>query len=104
VGGKTEARAELVAATKEMPGLVPASTALAALDAGGTFQLAYTPEVVRPWGDAEALQQALDRFAVTATTMGTVRAAYQSQVLTLLGAVGKGPLRSPTAQPVKVCA
>lgn len=100
---KTEARASLVAAMKEMPSFTPASTALASLDAGGSFALAYTPEVVRPWGDAQALQETLDRFAVTATTMGTVRAAYQSQVLGLLGALGKGPLARAKISAPKVC-
>jgi len=106
VDAKTEARTELVAAMKQLPTFTPARSALASLDAGGTFALAYTPEVVRPWGDAEALQETLDRFAVTATTMGTVRTAYQSQVLGLLGALGKGPLAAVPvgkALAVRVC-
>ncbi len=102
-GAKTEARTELVAATVALPSYAPARAALAALDAGGTFTLAFVPEVVRPWGDAEGLQAALDRYALTATTMATVRIAYQTQVLSVLGALNKGPRAVAKAAPVRTC-
>ena len=99
---RVEARTELVAAIAASPELVPAKNALAALDAGGSFTLSFTPEVVRPWGDAEALQAALDRYALTATTMAAVRVSYQARVLSLLGAVGKGP-SAPIKVTVRTC-
>ncbi|MBA3464971.1 MAG: hypothetical protein H0T46_33865 [Deltaproteobacteria bacterium] len=100
---RTEARTELLAALKQMPSFSTARSALDALDASGTFALAYVPEVVRPWGDAQALQEALDRYAVTAATMATVRTAYQAHVLSLLGVLGKGPLAPAKAPAVRTC-
>ena len=82
VEARTELSRVLAAQLRGIPG---ASSALAALDAGGAFTLAFTPEVVRPWGDADALQAALDRYALTATTMAAVRVSYQAQLLVLLG-------------------
>ena len=102
-GARTEARTELVAATTELPSYAPARAALAALDAGGTFTLAFVPEIVRPWGDAEGLQTTLDRYTLTTTTMATVRTAYQAQILAALGALGKGPRVGAKAPPVKTC-
>ncbi len=102
-GQKAESRAVLVAALDALPTYAPARGALGALDAGGSFTMSFVPEVVRPWGDAEALQEALDRYALTATTMATVRTAYQAQLLGLLGALGKGPLAPPKSPPVRTC-
>ena len=102
-GAKIDARTELVAAITSLPSYAPAQAALAALDAGGTFTLAFVPEVVRPWGDAERLQATLDRYALTTTTMATVRTAYQAQVLAALGALGKGPRVGAKAPPVRTC-
>lgn len=102
-GEKAPARAELVAAITALPSYRPATAALAALDAGGTFSLAFVPEVVRPWSDAEGLQAALDRFALTASTLATVRTAYQAQILAALGALGKGPNVGAKAPPVRTC-
>lgn len=103
LGAKVEARTELVAAITAMPSYAPATSALAALDAGGTFTLAFVPEVVRPWGDAEGLQATLDRYALTTTTMATVRTAYQTQILAALGTLGKGPRVGAKAPPVRTC-
>ncbi len=102
-GQKTESRAELVSALDALPTYGPARAALGSLDAGGSFTLSFVPEIVRPWGDAEALQEALDRYALTATTMATVRTAYQAQLLALLGALGKGPLAPPRSPAVRTC-
>ena len=100
---RTEARAELTTALDASPGMTSARSALGALDSGGLAVLSFTPELVRPWGDAEALQEALDRYAVTTTTMAAVRLAYQAQFLALLGALGRGP-RAPVKGPaVRAC-
>jgi hypothetical protein len=63
----------------------------------------YTPELVRPWGDAEALEAALDRYALTATTMAAVRVSYQSQFLLLLAQLGKGPYAPVKGPAVRTC-
>jgi hypothetical protein len=68
-----------------------ARAAEAALASGGQPALDYKPELVRPWGDGEALQGALDAYTVIASTMATVRIEYQGHVLRLLGNVGLGP-------------
>lgn len=102
-GEKAEARAELVATITALPSYAPATSALAALDAGGTFTLAFVPEVIRPWTDAEGLQAALDRYALTTTTMATVRTAYQAQILAALGTLGKGPRVGAKQPPVRTC-
>ena len=65
----------------------------AALAAGGQPALDFKPELVRPWGDGDALQGALDRTSAIAPTMATVRVEYQNQFLALLGALGIGPAR-----------
>ncbi len=99
---RTEARASFVAALDAAPDYAPARAALGALDAGGTVALAYTPEVVRPWGDAEALAHTLERYALTTTTMAAVRMAYQAQFLSLLGMLGRGPY-APGKTTVRTC-
>ncbi len=80
------------------PGQAPSRTALGQLDAGGAVPLVFTPELVRPWGDAKAIATALDRYAATAKAMASTRATYQTQFLELLAAFGKGPL-SPVKGP-----
>lgn len=102
-GDRVAARAELVLALAASPSNTTAHAALGALDAGGTFALAFVPELVRPWGDAEALQDMLDRFALTTTTMATVRLSYQVQFLSLLGALGRGPFAPVKGEPVRTC-
>ncbi|MGE5181782.1 MAG: tetratricopeptide repeat protein, partial [Acidobacteriota bacterium] len=89
------ARDELAKALELEPGLQAARSALAVLDAGGSANVEWKPTVVRPWGDGEALQLALDRYTVIATAMASVRVAFQSHFLSLLGAVGSGPLARP---------
>lgn len=102
LGHRTDARASLVAALAVAADFAPARTALGALDAGGSITLAYTPEVVRPWGDAEALAQTLERYTLTTTTMAAVRMAYQAQFLSLLGMLGRGPYATGKT-PVRTC-
>lgn len=85
------AHEELAAALAKVPGMPAARAAEAALASGGQPALDYKPELVRPWGDGEALQGALDAYTVIASTMATVRIEYQGHVLRLLGNVGLGP-------------
>lgn len=96
---RTQARAELVAALDASPDFAPARAALGVLDAGGAVSLAYTPEIVRPWGNADELQQTLDRYLLMTGTMATVRASYEVQFLSLLGMLGRGPY-APTKGPL----
>ncbi|MDX2091020.1 MAG: hypothetical protein SFX73_24385 [Kofleriaceae bacterium] len=96
-GQRTEARTALLAAIAAAPELASARAALSTLDAGGNINVAYAPEVIRPWGDADAITQTLDRYALTASSMAAVRMAYETQFLVILGALGKGPYA-----PVKV--
>ena len=90
-GERDAARAELVAALAVAKDFAEARGALGVLDAGGPIALAYRAELVRPWGDAEALTAELDRFTLTATSMAAVRVSYQAHVLVMLGALGQGP-------------
>nr|MBA2539607.1 hypothetical protein [Deltaproteobacteria bacterium] len=85
------------------PALASARTALAQLDAGGAVPLVFTPELVRPWGDAKAIVTVLDRYAGTARTMATTRASFQTQFLKLLAAFGKGPLAPGKNPQVRTC-
>jgi tetratricopeptide (TPR) repeat protein len=85
------AHEELAAAFAGVPGGPAALPPEAALASGGQPALDYKPELVRPWGDGEALQGALDAYTVIASTMATVRIEYQGHVLRLLGNVGLGP-------------
>jgi hypothetical protein len=80
-----------------------ASAALAALDAGAGIALQFTPELVRPWGDADALGAALDRHAAIAQAMAEKRAGYQRQLLTLLGALNRGPYAPGKREAVRRC-
>jgi tetratricopeptide (TPR) repeat protein len=102
-GQKPEARAALLAAIEKTPDLVAARGALASLDAGAGVTFAYTPELARPWGDADEVAHELDRFTLTASSMATVRTAYETQFLTILGALGKGPYAPVKAPPPRAC-
>jgi len=103
---RPEARQELAAAAATdptLPAARAASAALAALDAGGGVTLQFTPELIRPWGDADALGHALDHYAVIAQAMARSRAAYQQQVLGLLGVLDRGPYAPGKHEPVRRC-
>lgn len=102
-GDRAAARDRMRKALDASPGHAGARAALGALDAGGSVALAYTPEVVRPWGDAEALETALDRYALAATSMASVRVSYQSRFLLLLAALGKGPYAPVKGPVVRTC-
>jgi hypothetical protein len=65
--------------------------------------LDFRVELLRPWGDTDALQAMLDDYALTSATMATVRVEYQGYVLGLLGALGKGPGAKVKPGTVKVC-
>jgi Flp pilus assembly protein TadD/TolB-like protein len=100
---RTEARTELVAALDVSPDFAPARAALGALDAGGAVTLGYTPEIVRPWGNADELQQTLERYLLMTGTMATVRASYEVQFLSLLGMLGRGPYAPTKGPAVRSC-
>ena len=102
-GQRSEARAALVAAVAAAPELAAARGALSSLDAGAAITVSYAPEVVRPWGDADAVSDTLDRFALTAASMAAVRTAYETQFLVILGALGKGPYAPVKAPPRRTC-
>ena len=102
-GETAEARTELVRVLAVQPGHAGASSGLAALDANGAVGLLFVPQLVRPWGDGDALQAALDRYGVVAAAMATARITYQAQILDLLGNVGVGPHARVAAGSVHVC-
>jgi Flp pilus assembly protein TadD len=102
-GDRASARDLMVRALDASPGHAGARAGLGALDAGGSVTLMFTPELVRPWGDAQALEAALDRYAVAATTMAAVRVSYQSRFLMLIAALGKGPYAPVKTPPVRRC-
>ncbi|HEX2685866.1 MAG TPA: tetratricopeptide repeat protein [Kofleriaceae bacterium] len=102
-GEATLARQELTAAASADPALAAPRAALSTLDAGGNVAVSFTPELVRPWGDADALTLALDRFAVIAQAMARARAAYQYQLLGLLGVLHRGPNAPVKSEPVRSC-
>jgi len=95
---RVTAREQFSRASALEPTLGAARTALSQLDAGAPVPLVFTPDLVRPWGDARAIVTALDRFAATSREMAATRASYQTQFLRLLAAFGKGPL-SPIKGP-----
>jgi len=97
------ARDELAAALAKIPGMPQARAAQAALSAGGQPALDLKPELVRPWGDGDALQGALDSYTVLASAMATVRIEYQGHVLSLLGTLGLGPQAKVKAGSVHSC-
>ena len=102
-GDRTVARQELTAAEAADPKLAVARAALGALDAGAGVSLSFTPELARPWGDAEALGDALDQYAAIAQAMAQVRDRYQHQLLGLFGALGRGPNAPAKSEPVRSC-
>jgi tetratricopeptide (TPR) repeat protein len=103
LGDRGEAHAELAAAADADPALAAPRAALGALDAGAAVGLQFTPELVRPWGDAEAVGQALDHHAAVTQAMAEARARYQRGLLGLLGALGRGPRAPARAEPVRRC-
>jgi tetratricopeptide (TPR) repeat protein len=88
-GEREPARAELAEAGRA--GYAPARAAIDLLDTTGSVAPRFAPELVRPWGDADTIAAALDRYAATAAAMATERAAYQTSMLGTLGQVGVGP-------------
>lgn len=104
LGERTDARELLQRALEAAPDHAAARAALQALDGGGPVAPRTAVELVRPWGDARALDQALGRYAAAEKELAAVRAAYQRQFLGMLAVLGKGPL-SPVklAAPLRVC-
>jgi tetratricopeptide (TPR) repeat protein len=102
-GDKQASRAHLLRALDASPGHAGARAGLAALDASGNVALMFTPDVVRPWGDADALTATLERYALAATSMAAVRVSYQSRFLLLIAALGKGPYAPIKGPVVKRC-
>jgi tetratricopeptide (TPR) repeat protein len=102
-GERAQARHELVAAAAADPALAAPRAALAALDAGTAVALQFTPELVRPWGDAEALGRALDRYARISQAIADTRATYQRELLGLLGLLNRGPYAPARPEPVRRC-
>ena len=102
-GKDDQARRHLTAALAHEPGMPAATAALAMINARGSVAVDYKPELVRPWGDGDALKAALDRYAATAAEMTKTRADYQAQLLALLGALGQGPLTKVKPGSVKAC-
>lgn len=102
-GDRAAARTSFVKALDASPGHAGARSALGVLDAGGTPALQFQPELVRPWGDAEALEATLDRYANLATSLAAIRVSYQSRFLLLIAALGKGPYAAYKAPVVRQC-
>jgi Flp pilus assembly protein TadD len=80
-----------------------ANVALGALDAGAVVVSQLVPEIVRPWGDAEAVTAALDRYAAVSQVMAATRASYQRDLLALLGVLNRGPEAPAKPEPVRRC-
>lgn len=102
-GDDERARTELTAALAEAPTMQAATTALGALAARAAIGVDFKPELVRPWGDGDALQAAITSYATTAAAMAKTRAEYQTQLLGLLGVLGHGPATKVKPGSVKVC-
>jgi tetratricopeptide (TPR) repeat protein len=98
-GDAATAREHLQAAAKLAPSMHAVGKALAAINASATPAVDYTPELVRPWGDGEALQAMLDRFEQAQAALAVSRKTYQKQILTILGALGQGPLAPKGTRP-----
>lgn len=81
------------------PELAAARSALA----GRMAPVLYQPDLVRPWGDTEALAAELVTYAKLAEAMANVRGAYQTEILAMLGATNKGPAARAKASPVTTC-
>ena len=91
LGDVAEARESFTKALDAQAGHPGARAALAVLDVGGAVTLLAPPELVRPWGDARAIDQALARYAAVTKDMAAARAVYQHQLLSILAVLGKGP-------------
>jgi tetratricopeptide (TPR) repeat protein len=102
-GDANTAREELGRAVALEPAMPAATAALATLNAGGAPTVDFKPELVRPWGDGEALQAMLDRYDSATTAMAQLRAKYQHDMLDLIGSVGSGPLARAKPGSVKTC-
>jgi len=102
-GNDDAAREHLTLATQLAPELAAAKSALASLNAGGKPTVDFKPELVRPWGDGEALQAMLERYEQTSTAMAELRVKYQKDILELLGVVGQGPMATVKAGSVRTC-
>jgi len=102
-GDRGEARDALTKALEIAPGHGGARGALGALSANGAVVLTFTPELVRPWGDAQALEAALERFSATSADMAKTRVEYQKAVTKILGVLGKGPEAPVKQPPVRQC-
>jgi tetratricopeptide (TPR) repeat protein len=104
IGERAEARDALQKAIDAAPDHASARAAIQLLDAAGAVTPRPTLEIVRPWGDARALERALARYAQVAREMAVERAAYQAQFLAMLGVLGKGPAAPvPPATPIRTC-
>jgi tetratricopeptide (TPR) repeat protein len=97
------ARQDLSIAAGDTATASAASAALGAVDAGASVLLQLTPELVRPWGDGDAVSQALARYGAIAAAMARSRATYQQDLLGLLGALGRGPAAPAVREPVRRC-
>jgi tetratricopeptide (TPR) repeat protein len=104
-GKRDAAHAQLAMAVAKAPNFVPARAALGLLDSGGTPALEYRPQVVRPWGDADAIAEALERYSRATLEMATARVNYQNRMLSLLGTLGLGPQpkKLPKQTAARVC-
>ncbi len=102
-GDTAAARDQFTLALQFTPNLAAANAALSALSAGATPALDFKPEIVRPWGDGEALQEVLDRYEHSTTAMLDLRTRYQRDVLELLGSVGQGPAARVKPGSVHIC-
>lgn len=100
---REQARTNLTHALELEPTLVAARSALDQLQSGAAVTLQYRPELVRPWGDGEAIAGALRQFAASERAMAELRAGYQNKLLEMLAALGKGPKAPYKAQPVRNC-
>ncbi|HEY3802770.1 MAG TPA: tetratricopeptide repeat protein [Kofleriaceae bacterium] len=97
------ARADFEHALDKAKGYTQAQAALTALDAGAPVVLDFAPELVRPWGDRDALGAMLDHFDASSRELTKIRASYQGELVTMLGLVGKGP-GAPAQKSVGSCA
>lgn len=102
-GDDHRARTELTAALTALPGTASVTNALASLAAGAPVGVDYQPELVRPWGDGDALESAIASYTTAATEMRKARGEYQTQLLGLLGVLGQGPLTKVKQGSVKTC-
>ncbi len=102
-GDPNVAREKLALALKYAPDMPAAKAALANINAGGTPAVDFKPELVRPWGDGDALQAMLDRYEVAASALAATRKTYQLHVLSLLAALGQGPAAPAKSTRPKTC-